>query len=157
MRYPEEPRTLVRAVRWSPCEWDRICVLTARAGIRPSSYIRGAALREEHDPPKAPRTGRTRFAEPRGIERSIRFHETEWERVVRLAEVVVLPPDRFVREAAVGYRLHSRADAEVVRQLARWGNNLNQLTRLAHSEGLPPGNEFHRLAVRLRDVLDRLL
>jgi hypothetical protein len=114
-------------------------------------------LREEHDPPKAPRTGRTRFAEPRGIERSIRFHETEWERVVRLAEVVVLPPDRFVREAAVGYSIHSRADSEVIRQLARWGNNLNQLTRLAHSEGLPPGNEFHRMAVRLRDVLDRLL
>ena len=85
MRYPEEPRTLVRAVRWSPREWERICLLAARAGIRPSSYIRGAALRETYDPPKAPRTGRTRFAEPRGVERSIRFHETEWERVVRLA------------------------------------------------------------------------
>ena len=157
MRYPEEPRTLVRAVRWSPREWERICHLAARAGVRPSSYIRGAALRESYDPPKAPRTGRTRFAEPRGIERSIRFHETEWERVVRLAETVVLPPDRFVREAAVGYSLHSRADAEVIRQLARWGHNLNQLTRLAHIKGLPAGNEFQRMAVRLRDVLDRLL
>ena len=69
----------------------------------------------------------------------------------------MLPPDRFVREAAVGYQLHSRADAEVIRQLARLGNLLNQLTRLAHTAGLPAGNEFHRLAVRLRDVLDRLL
>ena len=100
-------------------EWRRVVWLAERAGLKPSSYIRAATLGEGDPAPRSPRTGRTRFAEPCAIERSIRFHEQEWKRVVRLAEVVVLPPDRFVREAAVGYSLHSRADAEVIRQLAR--------------------------------------
>ena len=69
-----------------------------------------------------------------------------------------MPTSTFVRDAAVGYRINSRADSGVIRHLARIGNLLNQLTRLAHTEGLPPGNEFQRLAaVRLRDALDRLL
>ena len=158
MRHREQPRTLVRAVRWSPREWERICFLARRHGIRPSSYIRGAALREKYDPPKAPRTGRTRFTEPRGIERSVRFHEKEWERVERLAEVLRLPPDRFVREASVGYTLNTRIKSNAVTQLCRIGNNLNQLTKLAHTlrEVDPTGRLGPQLA-RVNEMLDELL
>ena len=105
----------------------------------------------------ATNTRRTRFSTPRTVTLKIRFHPDELARIRRLAATLAMPTSTFVRDAAVGYRLHSRADAEVIRQLARIGNLLNQLTRLAHTAGLPPGNEFHRLAVRLRDVLDQLL
>ena len=87
----------------------------------------------------------------------IRLHPDELGRLQRYAQTLGMPTSTFVRDAAVGYRIASRSDSETIRHLARIGNNLNQLTRLAYTAGLPAGNQFHRLATRLRDVLDRLL
>ena len=50
-----------------------------------------------------------------------------------MAELVMLPPDRFIREAAVGYSLNQQVNSNAIIQLARIGVNLNQLTRLAHT------------------------
>ena len=157
MRHPEQPRTIIRAVRWGDDEWARVCRQAAEQGLRPSSYVRAAALRVWPDPPRAPRTGRTRYSGPRSVRRRVRFHPEEFARVERLSKSLGVPPGRFIREAAIGYQLNSQADDELIYQLARIGQNLNQMTRLAHTAGLPAGNQFQRLAVRLRDVLDRLL
>ena len=86
----------------------------------------------------------------------MRFHPREWERVERLAATVSLPPARYVREAAVGYRLASRVDANAVSQLARLANNLNQLTRFAHTTG-QIDRRLGRVLERLDDALGRLL
>ena len=158
MKHREERRTLVRAVRWSPREWERICWLARRHGVRPSSYIREAALRQKFYPAKAPRTGRTRFTEPRGIECSVRFHEKEWQRVERLAEVLNYPPARFIREASVGYSFTARVNSAAIRQLCRLGNNLNQLTKLAHTlREVDPTGRLGPLLDRVNRMLDGLL
>ena len=154
----EEPRTLVRSVRWSPAEWERICWLARRHGVRPSSYIRGAALRKKYYPVKAPRTGRTRFTEPRGIECTVRYHEKEWERVKRLAKTVYLPPARFVREASVGYSFTARVNSAAILQLIRLATNLNQLTKLAHTlREVDPTGRLGPLLDRVDRMLDELL
>ncbi|MCP4203755.1 MAG: hypothetical protein GY769_17695 [bacterium] len=121
------------------------------------SYIRAATLREWPDPPRAPRTGRTRFSEPRSVRRGIRFHPEEFARIERMATTLGMPPNRFIREAAVGYRLSSRADEELIYQLARIGQNLNELTRHAHTIGRLDAERLESLDARLRTVLSRLL
>ncbi len=153
-------RRIVRSIRWTDAEWRSICFEADRRGLRPATYARRAALGLIATPPvapRAPRARRTRYSTPRSLTLKIRLHPEELGRLQRVAQTLAMPTSTFVRDAAVGYRINSRADSEVIRHLARIGNLLNQLTRLAHTEGLPPGNEFHRLAVRLRDVLDRLL
>ncbi len=157
VRCRERPRTLIRSVRWSDDEWASVSREAARRGIRPASYIRAAALRHWPEPPRAPRTGRTRFPGRRTIRRGVRFHPGEFARVERLATTLGLPPNRFIREAAVGYQISSRADDGLIYQLAKIGNNLNQLTRLAHTTRMLDDQRFESLATELRDVLDRLL
>ena len=74
---------------------------------------------------------------------TIRFSSTEWTTVLDQANAAGLRPAVYVRNAALGHRLRPRpttrhrsmARALVAhdQQLARIGNNLNQLVRLAHS------------------------
>ena len=77
---------------------------------------------------------------------TIRFSDAEWRNVLDLADAAGLRPTVFVRESALGQRLRRRPKASdlaahgaAIRalidrdlQLARIGNNLNQLVRLAH-------------------------
>jgi len=68
-----------------------------------------------------------------------------------------MPPNRFIREAAVGYQISSRADDELIYQLAKIGNNLNQLTRHAHTTRRLDAERLEGLGAQLRAVLDGLL
>jgi len=157
MRRRERLRTVVRSVRWGEDEWASVCFKARRRGIRPASYIRAATLRKWPDPPRAPRTGRTRFSGRRSVRRGIRFHPEEFARVERLATILGMPPNRFIREAAVGYQISSRADEELIYQLAKIGSNLNQLTRNAHTMRRLDAERLEGLGAQLRAVLDGLL
>ena len=94
---------------------------------------------------------------PRSVRRGIRFHPEEYARIERLAITLGMPPNRFIREAAVGYQISSRADEELVYQLAKIGNNLNQLTRHAHTAQRLDVERLEGLGAQLRAVLDGLL
>jgi len=157
VKHREQPRSVIRSVRWGEDEWASVCFQARRRGIRPASHIRAATLREWPDPPRAPRTGRTRFPGPRSVRRGIRFHPDEFARVERLATTLGMPPNRLIREAAVGYQISSRADEELIYQLAKIGGNLNQLTRYAHTIQRLDAERLEGLSVQLRTVLDRLL
>jgi hypothetical protein len=68
-----------------------------------------------------------------------------------------MPTSTFVRDAAVGYRISSRADSETIRHLARIGNLLNQLTRLAHrTQRVDTERGLAALLTQLRQVLASL-
>lgn len=86
--------------------------------------------------------------------RKIRFTPEEWATIVTRAADCGTPPARYVREAALGETPRVRrpqANAELLRHLARLGNNLNQLARMANVRDELPS------AVRLKAVLDAVL
>jgi len=71
----------------------------------------------------------------------IRYREGEAVAVRERARVCGLPLARYVREVSLGAvpreRRHRSVD-ELIRQLARIGNNLNQLAHEAHARDLFP-------------------
>lgn len=82
---------------------------------------------------------RRRPAQPAGPRRTakslVRFTPDEFAIVAERARTCGRAPARFIREAALGAiprERRSAANAELVRQLARIGNNLNQLAARAH-------------------------
>lgn len=93
----------------------------------------------------------------------VRVRSDELEAIQARAEQVGLPVSSYVRESALGHRLRSRpgvADEKLLYEIAKLGNNLNQLTRLGHQRHLPesdailgPLEEVHDL---LREVRQRL-
>lgn len=87
--------------------------------------------------------------------RKIRFTPEEWATIVTRAADCGTPPARYVREAALGETPRVRrpqANAVLLRHLARIGNNLNQLARMANvRDELPTAS---RLTVVLDAVLD---
>lgn len=79
--------------------------------------------------------------EHRTIIRPARFSSAEWEVVKVRAAAATKPPATYLREAALSAqviqaqpRRVSRADRAVY-ELARIGNNLNQLARAANASG----------------------
>ncbi len=137
---------------------ERLRLLARSRGLRVSSYIRAAALANKPPAPRAPRTRRVRFAEPRSVRTEVRFHPEEHSCVQLLAETVSLPLARFVREAAVGYNLRSRADSNLIRQLTRIGANLSQLTRLASTtQQVDKSGRLQATLDRVNHMLDELL
>lgn len=86
--------------------------------------------------------------------RKIRFTPEEWATIVARAADCGTPPARYVREAALGETPRVRrpqANAELLRHLARIGNNLNQLIHLANVHNELPSES------RLNAVLEALL
>lgn len=76
-------------------------------------------------------------AGPRRTAKSlVRFTPDEFAVVAERARTCGRAPARFIREAALGAiprERRSAANSELVRQLARIGNNLNQLAARAHA------------------------
>lgn len=87
--------------------------------------------------PRAARERPERTAGPRRTEKSlVRFTPDEFALVTERARTCGRAPARFIREAALGAvprERRSAANAEFVRQLARIGNNLNQLAARVHA------------------------
>jgi hypothetical protein len=80
----------------------------------------------------------------RTIRKPTRWTPEEWRQIEDAARARGVPPLRYVREAALAGQLPPRAAGrvrarhgahELVRQLKRLLNNLNQLSRLADEEG----------------------
>jgi len=86
----------------------------------------------------------------------VRFTPDEFAIVAERARVCGRAPARFIREAALGAvprERRSAANAELVRQLARIGNNLNQLVARVHAgAGLPTESVEAALAELLAAV-----
>lgn len=75
---------------------------------------------------------------PRTIIRKVRYRPDEWATVVAHAAVHQIPPAEYIRAVSLGYTPRVRRrhpDLELVRQLLAIGNNLNQLTAVAHRTG----------------------
>lgn len=71
-------------------------------------------------------------------EKKIMVRLTEYE-YQKLSKNVQMPLAKFMRESALGNvivrRINPpRVDKELIRALAFWGNNLNQLTKLSHHQ-----------------------
>jgi hypothetical protein len=67
---------------------------------------------------------------------SVRFSREELEQVRETAEVLGLTVSAFIRATCLGEKLRarpSRVTREAIHQLARVGNNLNQLTHWANT------------------------
>jgi len=81
------------------------------------------------------RGGRPRTDNPRSKSLNVRFTEDEWARVLERAAPSGRPPRDLAREAllhgsmASAPKARARADAELTGQVARIGNNLNQVVR----------------------------
>lgn len=92
--------------------------------------------------------------------RCIRFDDQEWDQVAELAQDAGLTRSHFVRTRALqplrSPRLRSDLDQEAIRQLARVGNNLNQLTRLMHNDR-PEYQDLKRVFGQLEKALESFL
>lgn len=81
------------------------------------------------------RGGRPRTDNPRSKSLNVRFTEDEWARVLERAAPSGRPPRELAREALLygsmtsAPKARARSDAELTGQVARIGNNLNQVVR----------------------------
>ncbi len=85
----------------------------------------------------------------------LRFAPDELAAITGRAHRCGQTPARFIREAALGIIPHARRgarDDDLLRQLARIGNNLNQLAREANSENRFPLES--RIDAVLHEILD---
>jgi hypothetical protein len=109
----------------------------------------------ERAPDPAPEAQRRRW--PRGARKdraTLRLTDEEWATVQARVRATGRTTGRYLRELALGTIPHARptqANADLVRALAKIGNNLNQLAHVA--------NATDRLAdeARLVAALDELL
>jgi hypothetical protein len=86
-----------------------------------------APLKGDHQAPQSPR---------RTVRVGVRYRAAEVQLVRERARACGVPLARYLRDVSLGAvpreRRHRAAD-EVIRHLARIGNNLNQLAREAHT------------------------
>jgi len=93
-------------------------------------------------------------ADKRSILKLIRFAPAEIDAVTQHARACGLPVARYIRETALGAvpRIQrSQVHAELIRQLAAIGNNLNQLAHVANTTARLPDERA------LRTTLDEIL
>ncbi len=82
--------------------------------------------------------------------------EEEREIIRAKAHAVGETLSNYLRRLALGHNLRpprSSVDRDLVLQLVRLGNNLNQLTRLAHLRELPDSEALERRLQELRRLL----
>lgn len=86
--------------------------------------------------------------------RKVRYHDHEWERILRHARACGLPAATFVRQVSLGVQpraRRNRTENELILRLGRIATDLQQLVRLAErGSEVPPAAEVERV---LNDVL----
>ena len=90
----------------------------------------------------------------RTFRKLIRFRESEYARIAERARECGLTPARYIRETALGTApkaRHNHLEMEMIRELSRIGNTLNQLAQMAKRDGDNPREE--ELHQRLEEVL----
>ena len=104
-------------------------------------------------------------ADKRKTRLNLRLDDKEFELLKAKAEGFGLPLAKFVRVSLLGLpepakRIHDLPviDAALLRQLVSMGNNVNQLTRYAHTVSLDPKQTLNALALAfaLQRVADEL-
>ena len=104
-------------------------------------------------------------ADKRKTRLNLRLDDKEFELLKAKAEGFGLPLAKFVRVSLLGLpepakRIHDLPviDAALLRQLVSMGNNVNQLTRYAHTVSLDPKQTLNtlELAFTLQRVADEL-
>ena len=104
-------------------------------------------------------------ADKRKTRLNLRLDDKEFELLKAKAEGFGLPLAKFVRVSLLGLpepakRIHDLPviDAALLRQLVSMGNNVNQLTRYAHTVSLDPKQTLNtlELAFALQRVADEL-
>lgn len=104
-------------------------------------------------------------ADKRKTRLNLRLDDKEFELLKAKAEGFGLPVAKFVRVSLLGLpepakRIHDLPviDAALLRQLVSMGNNVNQLTRYAHTVSLDPNQTLNTLALAfaLQRVADEL-
>lgn len=131
----------------SPAESTSASVPAGR--IRSTSGPAGGTRQHPND------TGGTRRTE----KSLVRFTPEEFAVVVARARTCGRAPARFIREVALGAvprERRSAINAELIRQLARIGNNLNQLATRAHSGAPLPGAALDQALSELLAAVRRL-
>ena len=93
-------------------------------------------------------------ADKRKTRLNLRLDDKEFELLKAKAEGFGLPLAKFVRVSLLGLpepakRIHDlpEIDAALLRQLVSMGNNVNQLTRYAHTVSLDPKQTLNTLAL----------
>ena len=93
-------------------------------------------------------------ADKRKTRLNLRLDDKEFELLKAKAEGFGLPLAKFVRVSLLGLpepakRIHDLPviDAALLRQLVSMGNNVNQLTRYAHTVSLDPRQTLNTLAL----------
>jgi hypothetical protein len=150
-------------VRLSDEEFLRLAAVAALASMSPAAWLRYMALRSfaATPPPVAPPPAAP--SPPAALSRTTgtRFTSEQHDSIAERAEACGLPVAAYVRQLVLGAAPSDRRPdvrAAVV-ALNRVGNNLNQLTKLAHAGTLLPRDlqlaVEHLLAEvrRLRDAL----
>ncbi len=95
----------------------------------------------------------------RDLTRSVRFTCQEWETVLERAHHCGLPPATFMRQVVLGAIPRQRRQvrtAETVYQLARIGNNLNQLAKSHNSGQVIDHGELSQAIERLNATIRRI-
>lgn len=139
------PRRL--SVRLSATEHAQLAAAADAAGMRPSSLLRDLALAALALPLPAPRPLEISAAGLLTRRVSSRVTAAEAEALGLRARECDLPVAAYVRQILRGSTPSARRPAarEAVVALSRVGNNLNQLTRLAHGGTLIPADLFRAI------------
>jgi hypothetical protein len=140
-----QPRRL--SVRLSAAEYSQLTAAAIAAGARPSTFLRDLALAALVRPLPPPRPLEISPAGLLTYRVSSRLTATEAEALGLRARECDLPVAAYVRQILRGSTPSARRPAarEAVVALSRVGNNLNQLTRLAHGGTLIPADLFRAI------------
>lgn len=108
--------------------------------------------------------GRPKTSEPRCKQLNLSLTASELESIRRRAEAVGMRPVHFGRSVLLDQATvpaakrtpESNIDRLIYGQLARLGNNLNQMMRHFHKSGDPPPSDLEPLLKDIRQLLARM-
>jgi hypothetical protein len=95
----------------------------------------------------------------RVVIRPARYSQGEWQKVRELAAAAGKRPSTYVREAALGVALRRRlavGDQAVLYELARIGNNLNQIAKVLNAGDLGAVVDLRPAIGELQAILRKL-
>ena len=111
---------------------------------------------------RAPRSNCQRLPTPmpkRNLHATFRVTEEERKRIRENASAAGLIPSRYMRARALKQAIRaprSVVERDLLRELSRLGNNLNQLTRLANAGTLPDSASLKARLADIRKLIARL-
>ncbi len=144
-------------VRLSELEYRRLVIAAEAALTKPATLLRDLAFASLGAPAPVPEALDPVSPGPLAIHITSRFTAAEAESLAERARKCGLPVSAYIRSIVRGATPSPRraeTHAAVV-ALSRIGNNLNQLTRLAHGGTLIP-RDLYRAIQALRDEVYRL-